>query len=417
VSAVPGSLFNKILFWAHLTCGVSAGLLILLMSVTGVLLTYERQMIDSAARGNLVAVAAGTPRLSADELAAKAREQVQGNERMNLVFENDAAAPVSVTAGRGAGALLNPYTGAAIEDASTGRREFFQVSKQLHRWLGASSNSKVASLIDISNLMFVFIIVSGIYLWMPAVWRWRTVKGLMFFKTKYINARVRDFNWHHAFAFWALIPLFLIAVSGVVMSYPWANKLVYAAYGEEAPQRGGGGGGGGGQAAGAPAAGGQQREGAGQRQGGDRGGDQRGSGNREIVAAVEAPRATLQQLLDASIAQESNWKRITLPAQSRGDHVDVQVELKSTERRAPRRTLELSTADASVISAPPVAANVQTPGQRARSWFRLVHTGEQYGVIGQTIAGLASLAACFIAYTGLALAWRRLIVPLFRRSA
>ncbi len=128
-----------------------------------------------------------------------------------------------------------------------------------------------------------------------------------------------------------------------------------------------------------------------------------------------APRATLQQLLDAAIAQEGNWRRITLPMQSRGDHVDVQVELKSSERRAPRRTLALSTADASVISAPPVAASVQSPGQRARSWLRFVHTGEQYGIVGQTIAGLASLAACFLVYTGLA--WRRLIVPLFRRSA
>jgi uncharacterized iron-regulated membrane protein len=97
--------------------------------------------------------------------------------------------------------------------------------------------------------------------------------------------------------------------------------------------------------------------------------------------------------------------------------VDVQVELRSTERRPPRRTLELSTADASVMkdSGPPAAAT-QTPAQKARSWFRFVHTGEQYGVIGQTIAGIASLAACFLVYTGLALAWRRLIRPLFRQA-
>jgi uncharacterized iron-regulated membrane protein len=55
-------------------------------------------------------------------------------------------------------------------------------------------------------------------------------------------------------------------------------------------------------------------------------------------------------------------------------------------------------------------------GQKARTWFRFVHTGEQYGVIGQTIAGIASLAACFLVYTGLALAYRRLIRPVFRRG-
>ena len=36
---------RSLLFWPHLVAGVLAGLVILLMSVTGVLLTYERQMI------------------------------------------------------------------------------------------------------------------------------------------------------------------------------------------------------------------------------------------------------------------------------------------------------------------------------------------------------------------------------------
>jgi uncharacterized iron-regulated membrane protein len=374
------------------------------MSATGVLLTYEHQMTDSAAKGNDVTVPSGQARLPADELAAKARELADAGARPNLVFDADPAAPVSVSGNRGTALLLNPYTGAAIQDASEGRRGFFRVMEGLHRRLGVDNGNKAANLIDIANLLFVFIIVSGIYLWMPAVWRWRTVQGLMFFRTKYINAKVRDFNWHHAFAFWALIPLLLIAVSGVVMSYPWANRMVYAAFGEQVPQRGGAG-----PQAGAPGGGGQQREGGAQRERGN------GEGSAAALPAA-APRATLQQLLDAAIAQESNWNRITLPMQVRGDHVDVQVELKSSARRAPRRTLQLGTADASVIAAPPVAAIAQSPGQRARSWFRFVHTGEQYGIVGQTIAGLASLAACFLVYTGLALAWRRLIVPLFRRS-
>jgi len=401
MSAVPGSLFRKILFWAHLSCGIAAGLIILLMSATGVLLTYERQMLDAAARSNNVEVTVGTPRLSADALAAKAREHGAPGARLNLVFDADPAAPVAVSAGRDTVALLHPYTGAAVADASKDNRAFFQTVTRLHRYIGGSSNSTRANLIDIANLLFLFIIASGIYLWLPAVWRWRTLSGLMLFKAKYINGKVRDFNWHHVFSFWALIPLFLIALSGVVMSYPWANKLVFAAYGETPPQRGGPPGAG---AAGAGPA--------------NAGGPRERGGEAAMPAAVATPLAGLQLLLDTAIAQEPSWRRITLPAQLRGDHVDVQVELKSSERRAPRRTLELSTADGSVIAAPPVqAAAAQSPAQRARSWFRFVHTGEQYGVIGQTIAGLASLAACFLVYTGLALAWRRLIVPLFRRGA
>src|SRR5208282_3355127 len=37
--------FRKVLFWIHLTTGCLAGTVVLLMSVTGLLLTYERQII------------------------------------------------------------------------------------------------------------------------------------------------------------------------------------------------------------------------------------------------------------------------------------------------------------------------------------------------------------------------------------
>ena len=35
---------RKILFWCHLAAGATAGAVILIMSVTGALLTYERQI-------------------------------------------------------------------------------------------------------------------------------------------------------------------------------------------------------------------------------------------------------------------------------------------------------------------------------------------------------------------------------------
>ncbi len=272
-----------------------------------------------------------TPRLPADELAAQARARSEPGARLSLVFEADPAAPVAVSAGRGTVALLNPYTGAALADAAAGRRDFFETVEHLHRWMGGDSRSTAASLIDIANLMFLFLIACGIYLWLPDIWRWRTLRGLVLFRTKYINSKVRDYSWHHVFSSWALIPLFLIAFSGVVMSYPWANKLVFAAFGEQAPQRGG------------PAGGGAANAGGGQRE--------RGNRPAPEANAMSTAGVSLQRLLETAIAQEASWRRITLPVQLRGNHVDVTVELQSTERRAPRRTLTLSTADASVLSA------------------------------------------------------------------
>jgi uncharacterized iron-regulated membrane protein len=43
---------RKFFFWFHLVCGVIAGSIILIMSVTGVLLAYERQMLAWADRSS-----------------------------------------------------------------------------------------------------------------------------------------------------------------------------------------------------------------------------------------------------------------------------------------------------------------------------------------------------------------------------
>jgi uncharacterized iron-regulated membrane protein len=58
----------------------------------------------------------------------------------------------------------------------------------------------------------------------------------------------------------------------------------------------------------------------------------------------------------------------------------------------------------------------QDAGRRARSWFRFVHTGEYYGLVGQAIAAVASFAACMLVWTGFVLSWRRLTAWLTSRK-
>lgn len=408
MNLILGSPLRRALFWAHLCCGVLAGLFILSMSATGVLLTYEHQVVAAAEQRNHVAPKPGQARLSADVLAEAARgASAAGGEngRLSLVFDADSTAPVAVSAGRGTAALLDPYTGANINDAAVGSRSFFRAVENWHRWLGGNARSLRANAQDYANLLFLFLTLSGLYLWLPAVWRWRSVRGLLLFQRRYINAKVRDFNWHHVFGAWMLIPLFLIALSGVVMSFPWANNLVYAAFGEQAPQRGGG-----------PGAAGGAAGPSGQRPERERSQARQEGGSASAQSGGPAARASLQQLFDSTAANSGNWQRITLPLAGRSEHVEATVELKSEERRPPRRTVVLNRTDASIVEVKGAAgAAVPSRGQQARTWLRFVHTGEQYGIVGQTIAGLASLAACFLVYTGLALAWRRLIVPLYRR--
>jgi uncharacterized iron-regulated membrane protein len=57
-----------------------------------------------------------------------------------------------------------------------------------------------------------------------------------------------------------------------------------------------------------------------------------------------------------------------------------------------------------------------SPGRKARSIIRFLHTGEVLGIAGQTLAGIVSLISLLMFWTGLALAYRRLIQPLFRKQ-
>ena len=407
-------MFRKIIFWAHLVTALAAGIFIFIMSFTGVMLAYESQITSWAEGLNNIEVPDNAERLSADELAQIALQQNANASSGSLVFSSDPAEPVALQVGRDSSLMLNPYTGEVIEDASASFRSFFQIMESWHRYL---NNRTVGGPInDASNLMFLFLVISGIYLWFPRMMKWPILRARIFFAGNAPNSKARDFNWHHVFAFWSLIPLFLVVLSGVVMSYPWASNLVYAAFGEEAPQGRGGPPQGG---PGGPGGAGMRMEGGGL-QFGANAGQMPNVGNAAPVAAT-MPSVSLDPLLQTVQSEIGQFSSLTIPLSISGESVTLTVELMSEEERAPRQTLELSTTDARVLSvSEPQGMGVPgggetSPGQAARMWFRFVHTGQQYGIVGQTLAGLASLAACFLVYTGFALAYRRLIQPLFRR--
>ena len=55
-------------------------------------------------------------------------------------------------------------------------------------------------------------------------------------------------------------------------------------------------------------------------------------------------------------------------------------------------------------------------GKQLRFYIRFLHTGEALGILGQTVAGLVSLFATIMVWTGLALAYRKYIKPLRKKE-
>lgn len=125
--------FRRVVFWAHLVAGVSAGVVILMLSVTGVLLTYERQMIGWLQAGSVDAAAADTAPMDADALARVAQGIGKG-AATTLVVSHDPTAPAVVQLGRSNTTLIDPHTGAVLQDSSESAAAFFDLVTRVHRW-------------------------------------------------------------------------------------------------------------------------------------------------------------------------------------------------------------------------------------------------------------------------------------------
>lgn len=376
--------FRKLLFWVHFGAGCTAGLVVLVMSVTGLLLAYERQIVAWVDRGHWDTVQTGGPRLSLESLLAQAGSAKDGDPTSVLV-RSDPAMPVEITYARDEVTFVDPYTGTVLGEGSQAARGFFRAVTGWHRYLGADGENRPIgrAITGASNLAFLVLVTTGIFLWWPKSLSWQRLRTAVTFRRQ-PTGKARDWNWHTVSGFWTAVPLFFIVLSAVVMSYTWANNLLYYATGNEPPQRRGvavaGPGGAPARSAEGPADGGAQ--------------------------AGFGP-AGLDALWARAESQEPGWRSITLRSLAQpGGQAVFAIDRGNGGQPNLRSTLTLDRQTGEELSWQTFSGN--NAGQRLRQWMRWTHTGEAGGILGQTIGALACAAGTLLVITGFALAYRRI---------
>ena len=92
---------QRIIFWCHLTAGVIAGAVILIMAGTGVMLAFEHQLIAFAERKmRTVQRPADAQRLGAGTLLSKVSQQRPDVKPSGLTMQSDLSASATVSLGR-----------------------------------------------------------------------------------------------------------------------------------------------------------------------------------------------------------------------------------------------------------------------------------------------------------------------------
>jgi uncharacterized iron-regulated membrane protein len=368
--------FRTVLFWIHLACGVVAGVVILIMSFTGAVLAFKPQIVALVERDvRTVRPPADGVRLGMGEMLARVRAEHPGAPA-SITLDANPSSSVAVSYGRDETVYVDPYSGRVLGSGSAGTQAFFRSVEDWHRWLAVSGDGRASArgVTDACNAAFLVLAVTGIFIWWPHKWLPQHLKAILWFRrTK--TSRARDFNWHNAIGFWCAPVLIVLTATGVVMSYPWANNLVYRMTDSPLPsqQRGPGG------PAGRPG----------------------GAAAPDIPANLDALWARAEQRVAGWSSISMRWPaRPTAP-------VSFTITDGTSWNKFARSQLQLDAATGEVVRWEPYSG--QSRGQRLRLWIRFSHTGELGRWPGQAIAGLACVGGVVLVWTGLALAYRRFV--------
>jgi uncharacterized iron-regulated membrane protein len=227
------------LFWIHFALGMAGGLFILNMAVSGILISYERQILDFAEQGQRKVKRPGPQPLDVETLINRLRQSYPDKGFTGIVVYSDPSASVQFTVGREEGVLyVDRYTGGVLGQGHRALRDFFRFATGWHRWLALEGTQRPIgkAVTGAVSLTFFTLLLSGIVLWLPLKWSRKTLKQGIVFNPR-VKGRARHWNWHRVIAFWCAPLLLLVTLTGIIMSYDWANDLIFRLTGSPIPER------------------------------------------------------------------------------------------------------------------------------------------------------------------------------------
>ena len=370
-------MIRRVVFRLHLTVAIAAGLVILILAATGVILASEELVTGLAERRYRVTVprAGEGERIPPDALVAAAEAWGAGAEppfaATSIEYRAGTDAAVRVHAGRERRVFVDPYTGEVLGGGMARLEGFFESVNGWHRWLSFPDSAirRGRAVTAAANVALLLLLLTGPILWIPRrITRRSVAEGLLF--RRGVKGVARALNWHYVIGIWSVVPLLMIAVTGMVMSYPSVGDRVYPVVG-------------GAISFGSLAAG--------------------PGGGEQVADSVPASRAGLAAVLAATESRIPGWRAIVLTLPRPRD-AEVRVEVRAGRSGQPQKAgvMTVDRRTGAALSWESFAD--ATPSRRAQQFLRYAHTGEYWGLAGQVVAGLVAVGTALMVWTGLSVA-------------
>ena len=237
-------MFRTILFQLHWFFGISAGIVLALIGLTGGLLSFEHDILRWMNPG-VMSVTPDGQRLEPAALLRKVQAALPDRRIDAVTLSSDAeeAATINIAGSnpndrRGENRHVAPYSGELL--GKVRGEAFFHAAMRLHRWLmfdDLFDNRDLGKQITgVSVLALILLALSVLYLrWPRRVFNWRSWLAFSF------KRKGRGFLWemHSAIGTWMLAFYLLAALTGLYWSYDWYRNVLHEITGAPLMQRGG----------------------------------------------------------------------------------------------------------------------------------------------------------------------------------
>jgi uncharacterized iron-regulated membrane protein len=231
------SLWRQILYKTHLWLGIISGLVVFVICLSGMLLAFRAEIFMFFEHDRYFVSHTDKLPLNMDDLIDKVEQNINGKVNLIITYNrSDIVYRVQVKIEDGKNVegkqkfrteiyWVDPYTGEVLAKRSGSLTEFFNIVNVIHRRLFLPRPIG-RIIVGSATLIFIVVVLSGFCLWLPANFRniklWKNG-----FLVQFRKSRIQLlYDLHKTLGFYALIPVLLMALTGLMESFQWYSNGV-----------------------------------------------------------------------------------------------------------------------------------------------------------------------------------------------
>lgn len=227
--------FKKITGVLHLWLGLTSGLVVFVLGITGAVYVFSEELKTVFYQDRLFVKPSSAPKMPLSELIPIVEKELEGHPVSRVEIQ---AAPDRSYVFRSMKldpdgfshwdyykfykrVYINPYNGHVLY-VENSKNEFFNLVLGLH--MRMLFGEKIGHfVVSYSVLIFVLLLISGIVLWFPK--KWTNAERSKSFKIKW-SAKFKRLNYdlHNVLGFYAFLVLLLISLTGLIWSFEWVQS-------------------------------------------------------------------------------------------------------------------------------------------------------------------------------------------------